>query len=345
VLIVDNSLLIADYNNAFRKLIHAGNMDFIGMKVNELVPHRAELIQTIVEQGDYQTEFSSEIEGELRYFDFQATTIYDHHKERTGCLIMMKDITHHVLAERKISEANDRLTREIVEKEKLIDDLDAFSHTVAHDLQNMLGSIVGASELIQSNFDSLQKEELLEINHLIHASASKTIQITKELLTLASVRQEDVKPQTVDMGKIIRDSVERLSDMTEKSSEKIQVADTWPMVWGNEAWLEEVWINFISNAIKYGGTPPAIHIGWDKVPGNKAIFWIEDNGNGISEGDIKKLYSKFTRLEAHQKVEGNGLGLSIVKRIVEKLNGEVGVESANIPGEGSKFYFILPLAE
>jgi len=117
------------------------------------------------------------------------------------------------------------------------------------------------------------------------------------------------------------------------------------MVWVNEAWLEEVWINFISNAIKYGGTPPAMYIGWDKVPGNKAIFWIEDNGNGISEGDIKKLYSKFTRLEAHQKVEGNGLGLSIVKRIVEKLNGEVGVESANIPGEGSKFYFILPLAE
>jgi len=93
---------------------------------------------------------------------------------------------------------------EIREKEKLIADLDSFSHTVAHDLKNMLGAIVSASNLIKMGFDEMKKEELLEINELIRKSATKTMHITRELLTLASVRQQEVKTIPINMQRGVR---------------------------------------------------------------------------------------------------------------------------------------------
>ena len=111
---------------------------------------------------------------------------------------------------------------------------------------------------------------------------------------------------------------------------------------GYGAWLEEVWINYISNALKYGGTPPVIELGSELPAGGKVKFWIKDNGKGLSEDEMSSLFHKFTRLNT-LKAEGTGLGLSIVKRIIEKLNGEVGVESK--PGEGCTFYFMLPLVQ
>jgi PAS domain S-box-containing protein len=345
ILIVDSSLRIADYNASFRKLIDSDEENLIGKIINEVVPHRDALILEIIKHDEYQTEISHEINGKLRHFEVQTTALFDQNKEQTGRLVMLKDITHRIHAEETIREANIRLTSEIQEKEKLIEDLDAFSHTVAHDLKNMLGAIVTASDLIQSNVDEYSKEDLIELNSIIHSSATKTIHITRELLTLASVRQEEINPHPVNMKRIISDSVTRLKAMIDEKSAQLILPDTWPEVLGYEAWLEEIWINFLSNAIKYGGTPPVIQFGWELLDGNKAKLWIKDNGKGISEAEIGVLYTKFTRLDPHKRIEGNGLGLSIVKRIVEKLNGEVGVESANIPGEGSTFYFVLPLAE
>jgi len=345
ILIVDSSLRIADYNASFRKLIESDEENLIGKIINDVIPHRDALILEIIKHDQYQTEISREINGILRHFEVQTTVLFDHNKQQSGRLVVLKDITHRIHAEETIREANIRLTSEIQEKEKLIEDLDAFSHTVAHDLKNMLGAIVTASDLIRSSFDEYSKEELIELNSIIHSSATKTIHITRELLTLASIRQEEINPQPVNMKRIISDSVARLKDMIDEKSAQLTMPDTWPEVLGYEAWLEEIWTNFLSNAIKYGGTPPVIQFGWELLDSNKAKLWIKDNGKGISEAEIEVLYTKFTRLDLHKRIEGNGLGLSIVKRIVEKLNGEVGVESANIPGEGSRFYFVLPLAE
>ena len=188
----------------------------------------------------------------------------------------------------------------------------------------------------------MPKEDILEINELINQSATKTMHITRELLTLASVRQQDVKLAGVNMKRIVKEALKRLDDMIKESGAKISVPDVWPEVLGYDAWLEEVWINYISNALKYGGRPPVIEIGSEILPGRKVKFWIRDNGKGLSQEEMSLLFIKFTRLET-LKVEGNGLGLSIVKRIVEKLDGEVGVESKNIPGEGCTFYFVLPM--
>jgi len=342
ILIVDKALRIADYNLAMSKLFEQSvAQKLIGKRIERILPHREKLIREIIRHDNFRTEISREYDGEMCYFDLQSTTLYDHRKQQTGRLVVIKDITQRIQAEESVRLTNLRLTNEIKEKEKLIVDLDAFSHTVAHDLKNMLGAIVSASNLIKSGFGNLPDEDILEINDLINLSATKTMHITKELLTLASVRQQEIQLKPINMQKVVLDSLTRLKDMISGKSAQISLPQSWPDALGYEAWLEEVWINYLSNAIKYGGDLPVIELGSELLADEKVKFWIKDNGKGLANDEMASLFNKFTRLDT-LKAEGHGLGLSIVKRIVEKLNGEVGVESKNIPGEGCTFYFILP---
>jgi PAS domain S-box-containing protein len=343
IFIIDRSGMIADCNPAISQFADLDHKTLIGRQVNEVFPEWENLIREFSENDECQTVLSQDLNGEVKHFELTSSAIYDPNRQKKGRLVVVKDITKYVVAEEKIQEANDLLKSEIQEKEILIEDLDSFSHTVAHDLKNNLGIIVSASELIKSGTGELPKEDLLELAEMIHLSATQTIHITRELLTLASVRKEEIKFAPVDMRKIVSGSMSRLKLMIREKGAIVSIPETWPTVTGYEAWLEEVMTNYISNAIKYGGNPPKIALGFDELPDNRVKFWVKDNGKGLSESDISMLFHKFTRLNT-LRIEGHGLGLSIVKRIIEKLNGEVGVESENIPGKGSVFYFILPLA-
>lgn len=341
IMVVDNSRVIADLNPSMRRLINTKDKSLIGKSVDQLFPDYQDLMLESAQKDDFQTQITWRYNGSTHFYDMQATTLYDQYKQKTGRLIVLKDVTRHVEVEEKNRKANEQLMDEIKEKEKLIVDLDSFSHTVAHDLKNMLGAIVSASNLIKQGIDEMSKEELLEINDLIRQAGTKTMHITRELLTLASVRQQEVKVQKVNMQRIVLDALNRLNDMVLEYNGKVVVPDELPKAMGYDGWLEEVWINYLSNAIKYGGAPPVVHIGSELLEEGRVKYWIRDNGKGLSKEDMALLFNKFTRLDT-LRVEGNGLGLSIVKRIIEKLHGEVGVESKNIPGEGCTFYFILP---
>lgn len=340
ILVIDNAFKIADLNPAMQRLLDLNYQEWIGRSVKDQFPYSEMLRANIHQHEEFQTQVSKDNEGITHYFDLQSTALRDHNKKQTGTLIILKDITRYVDAEEKVRETNTRLWDEITEKEKLIVDLDSFSHTVAHDLKNMLGAIVSASSLVKTGIDTMTKEELLEINDLIRQAGTKTIHITQELLTLASVRQQEVKLENVNMQRIVIEAVNRLNDMILENNAQVIIPEKWPAALGYESWLEEVWINYISNAIKYGGTPPTIEMGSEILNDHRVKYWIRDNGKGLSQADMSALFNKFTRLDT-LRAEGDGLGLSIVKRIIEKLNGEVGVESSHIEGEGCCFYFIL----
>ena len=143
------------------------------------------------------------------------------------------------------------------------------------------------------------------------------------------------------MNEILRESKKRLSDLAAEYNAEIHEPQNWPKALGHAPWVEEVWVNYLSNAIKYGAAKPDIIIGADNPENDMVRFWIKDNGDGISAEDQSKLFKKHVRLHP-EKAGGYGLGLSIVKRIVEKLSGSVGVESTGVPGEGDVFWFKLP---
>jgi signal transduction histidine kinase len=221
-------------------------------------------------------------------------------------------------------------------------DLDAFGHTVAHDLKNPLSAIMGYGQILQLSYRMLDHDSIERYLQMILTSGKKMTSIINELLLLAHVRRTGpIAYEALDMAAIIAEMTTRLARPTAEAQACLRGPPIWPAARGYAPWVEEVWVNYVSNALKYGGTPPQILLGADPPAGGFVRFWVRDNGPGIASEQQELLFTAFTRLQP-ARVDGHGLGLSIVQRITEKLGGSVGVEST--PGVGSTFSFTLPVA-
>jgi len=219
-------------------------------------------------------------------------------------------------------------------------ELNAFAHTVAHDLKNPLANMLMAVEIVRRVAAAKGRQELPdEVLGTLEASARKAVNIVDELLLLASVRREEVQCRPLHMGEIVAQAQQRLGWMIDDYQAKVDVPDTWPTALGYTSWVEEIWVNYLSNGLKYGGRPPVLVLGATPQDDGMIWFWVRDNGPGIPAEIQETLFAEFTRIE-RTRAMGHGLGLSIVKRIAEKLGGKVGIESAE--GKGSLFYFALP---
>jgi signal transduction histidine kinase len=164
--------------------------------------------------------------------------------------------------------------------------------------------------------------------------------IIESLLLLAGVRgMLHVEVEQVDMQLIVAEAISRVEFMLSERNATLSMPDDWPPVLGYGPWLEEVWYNYIVNALKYGGDPPVLTLGYDFPNEQETRFWLADNGQGLPD-DAIPLFTPLLRSPRIEGRKGYGLGLSIVKRIVERLHGVVGAENA--PDGGSRFYFTLP---
>jgi PAS domain S-box-containing protein len=246
------------------------------------------------------------------------------------------NITHFVAVKEDITERK----RHEEERERLIGELDAFAHTVAHDLKNPLGAVLGFAELLADSGTAMSRQDVAESLAAMSQAARKMQSIIDELLLLAGVRQQEVVARPLAMDEIVNGAWARLSHMAGEYAPELVLPGSWPVALGYAPWVEEVWANYLSNAMKYGGTPPLLALGADS-DGATVRCWVQDNGPGLAAEACERLFVPFTRL--HQtRATGQGLGLSIVRRIMEKLGGAAWVESE--PGCGSRFGFSLPAA-
>ncbi|MDM8545664.1 hybrid sensor histidine kinase/response regulator [Candidatus Venteria ishoeyi] len=232
------------------------------------------------------------------------------------------------------------ITRQRQELQQKNQELDAFAHTVAHDLKNTLSAIGSHAELIKYTIQNEGNlEQLPELADFIFNSAYKASDIIEALLLLAgSSLYQNLLIEPFDMAYVIKKVQIRMKIQLAEASITLKLPEQWTYAQGYPAWVEEIWFNYISNALKYGGKPPQIELGQDELE-NSVRFWVRDNGPGLTKAQQAKLFVPFTRLHT-DRAEGHGLGLSIVQRIAERLGGNAGVDS--IPGQGSLFYFVLP---
>jgi two-component system sensor histidine kinase/response regulator len=232
------------------------------------------------------------------------------------------------------------LRQRTIELQTSNEELDAFAHTVAHDLKTPLGLITGYTELALADCAALGDEQLSLFLQRALQSARKMSSTIDELLLLSAVRKlEGVRMHSLEMGSIVAEAQQQLDYMIQEHQAEIITPDTWPVALGYGPWVEVVWVNLLSNAIKYGGTPSRVELGAQAQTDGMVRFWVRDNGSGIPAQDQVRLFTPFTRLDK-SRAQGHGLGLSIVQRIVEKLGGETRVESEI--GHGSTFSFTLP---
>ncbi|MBI1278273.1 MAG: tetratricopeptide repeat protein [Anaerolineaceae bacterium] len=232
------------------------------------------------------------------------------------------------------------LQGEIEQSEQVIRELDAYADNVAHDLRNPIGVIVGFGSLLDMNLgDTLDEESKTYLTNVLTA-ADKMNEIVESLLTLARARKEEILPKVVDMDSVLDEALKRTQTLIVQQKVTIERAESLPVAMGNDAWLEDAFVNYITNGIKYGGDNPHLVIGATGEPNGFVRYWVSDNGPGLDEQAMKMLFKRFERL-GQQKIEGHGLGLTIVKTIVEKLGGRVQVESSGIAGQGCTFSFTL----
>jgi two-component system, sensor histidine kinase and response regulator len=253
---------------------------------------------------------------------------------------------------RQLGLVNADQAAQLAELEARNEELDAFAHTVAHDIKSPMAVISGYADLLLDGFDDLPLDKRTEALHSISRGTQKIVNIVDELLLLAGVRKTEVQLAPLNMARIIREVQQRVEYMLVEYHAEVLVPKTWPLALGYAPWIEEVWVNYVTNACKYGGHPPRIELGADAVRdateqppsvGGVVRFWVRDNGKGLSLEEQARLFTPFTRLD-QARARGHGLGLSIVRRIVEKQGGQAGVISRDVPGEGCLFYFTLPVA-
>lgn len=221
-------------------------------------------------------------------------------------------------------------------------ELDLFAQTVAQDLKHPLGPIIEQSERVLKNYPTLPANQVADSLQTIVRHSHHMQKIVDNLLLLATVRNQEFEPLPLDMAQIIAKVQSRLQPLLETHQPELNLPAQWPVAVGCRPWVEEIWVNYLSNAVRHGGHPPRIELGATRQPDNMIRFWIRDYGPGIAPDRQAGLFTGPPQLSLISGAEDEKLGLTIVHHLAEKLGGQAGVESSGRPGEGSLFYFTLP---
>lgn len=234
------------------------------------------------------------------------------------------------------------IRRHAAELETRNAELDAFGHTVAHDLKAPLHVVLGYTSLMLNDYRATLDPEMTAHLKNIEAYAFKMNEMIENMLLLARLRDAEATIRRVNMKPVVEAALARFEKPLQERGVKVQVAARLPSARGYGPWVEEVWANLIENGIKYLGqqnTAPQISIQAAVQPDDMVRYQVTDNGLGIPKEFQDNLFKMFMR--AHEgEIQGSGLGLSIVERIITRLGGQVGVESE--VGKGSTFWFTLP---
>ena len=251
----------------------------------------------------------------------------------SNLLIVINDVSSLKQAEQTIRDYAGQL-------EQRNSELDAFSRTVAHDLQAPLNTIAGYTELVLMDGEHFPPDSARMLAK-VQESAHRMAAMIRNLLLLARLKDISDAVIPVDSSAAAQAAIERFPREISERRIDVGVQSDLPPCLGQRQWIEEIFANLLSNAIKYIGKDnpaPRITIR-GQASGGITRYEVEDNGLGIDEAAHATLFEAFSRFHTHE-ASGMGLGLSIVLRIVRRLNGDVGVIST--PGQGSVFWFSLP---
>jgi signal transduction histidine kinase len=229
--------------------------------------------------------------------------------------------------------------------------LDALTSVLADSVREPVGRIVSFAQMLEEDYAELSDDHVQFYLRTIVQRGREMVDIIDRLLMVRAGPSKEIKEGIgpLDMAPIVKDVLWRLARMATECQAEIIAPDSWPVAMGHGPWVEEVWANLINNAIRYGGQPPRVELGATplSVPSTggrekkrKMVrFWVRDNGPGLAPEEQVRLFTRPDR----DPVTEYGLGLVLVQRIMERLGGEVGVESEL--GQGSVFYFTLPAVE
>lgn len=281
-------------------------------------------------------ELQADNQGRLYWVETFKTPILNEAGEVIGTVGIAREIT-----ERKQAE---------LERESLIHELEAknaelerYTYTVSHDLKSPLVTIRGFLGYLEKDALAGNEQKLRDDIRRIEDAAKKMQALLNDLLELSRIGRLMNKPTETLFTEIAKDAVELVSGQIEGKNISIEILETATRVLGDRVRLTEVVQNLVDNAIKFMGDQPnpQITIGDAGNMAGEVIFYVRDNGIGIEKQFHERIFGLFSKLNT--ETEGTGIGLALIKRIIEVHKGRIWVESE--PGKGATFYFTLPSSQ
>lgn len=294
----------------------------------------------------FQTYFEQKvlINSHYKWYEWAIKSIFDTNGNVTEIIGVARDITENKKFELEIKKLNETLEEKVKERTKELqlanDELEAFSYSISHDLRAPIRAIEGYSKIIIEDYSDKCDKELLLLVDVIIKNAKKMDDLISNLLRLSKITRSSLKLTKCDMNSLIIGVLNELdvykSDSVEISINNITTANV------DTSLIFQVWINLISNAIKFSRNQPKPKIVINSHSDDKFHYYtVTDNGVGFDEKYKDKLFNVFQRLHNQENFEGTGIGLAIVKRIVEKHGGNVWAE--NNKDGGATFGFSIPV--
>jgi PAS domain S-box-containing protein len=277
--------------------------------------------------------------GKLIDVLFSAAIIMNSGNDLRSIAITERDITERKLADEQIRQLNADLQTNVLQLELTNKELESFSYSISHDLRAPLRALSGYSKMIEKDYLPVLDEEAKRLLGNIQANAKKMGMLIDDLLAFSRLGRKEVQKSEIDIEKMV-ESVLTEADKSTKHHASIQV-DPLPPADADYSLLNQVWVNLISNAIKYSSKKdePKIRIGAEDSE-TEIIYYIKDNGSGFDMNYVHKLFGVFQRLHHPDEFEGTGVGLAIVHRIITKHGGKIWVKAKM--NEGATFYFTIP---
>jgi signal transduction histidine kinase len=239
----------------------------------------------------------------------------------------------------KMKILNDELMRHSQEMETANKELEAFSYSVSHDLRAPLRAVDGFSRILLEKHGAAMSPDALRYQKLVRDNARQMGRLIDDLLSFSRLSRQPLKRQTIAPAEIVREALHDLRHEPDNGQSRIAVNEL-PACDADPALLKQVYVNLISNAIKYSGRRETARIEIGCLNGNGApAYYVRDNGVGFDMKYAGKLFGVFQRLHRAEDYEGTGVGLAIVQRIVHRHGGSVWAEAAI--DKGATFYFTL----
>lgn len=268
----------------------------------------------------------------------------DDKKTVVGIFGISRDITELKLAENKITELNRDLEQRVIERTAQLDaankELEAFSYSVSHDLRAPLRAIDGFSGIVLDEYQDKLDDEGKRLLNVVRDNSKRMGQLIDDILKFSRAGRLELSNSEIDMEAMAHEVFAELQPVMDERKLQVEI-EHLPPVFGDRAMIRQVFVNLLSNALKFSHKQDLaiIKVGCS-VEGDETVYYVKDNGAGFDMQFSDKLFGVFQRLHAVTEFDGTGIGLAIVKRIVTRHGGRVWAEGK--VGEGTTLYFALP---
>jgi len=295
----------------------------------------------------YDIEHRIMVDGKVKWVREKADVTFDKEGKATRAIGFTQEITELKQAEQELRKYREHLEELVTQRTAQLEvankELEAFSYSVSHDLRAPLRAICGFSNVFLEDYHNKLDDEEKRLLNIIRENAKNMGDLIDDLLVFSRLGRSFMKSSKTDMIQLAREVIKQHESFAPERKMEIIIGDL-PPAFGDRAMIRQVFTNLISNAFKFTRTrdPAVIEIG-SLVEGNFNIYFVRDNGVGFEMKYKGKLFGVFQRLHSSKEFEGTGVGLAIVKRIVDRHGGRVWAESEI--NNGSTFYFTMPAIE